>query len=135
MDRDQLLDFALSLNQKRCVPPLSDNEIKTIAYSVARYDVVPTGPETVIMGQTDADKKVQEAAAEEQQEQWNKEAEAYRIALTARESLRNTYYAMTAEEFELEKQKKEFPVFPLKISSGPKNGVMTFCMGMLASSC
>ena len=59
MDRDQLLEFGLSLNQKRCHPPLSDNEIRTIANSVSRYTVVPTGPETVIMGQTDADKKVQ----------------------------------------------------------------------------
>ena len=59
LDRDQLLELALSLNQKRCRPPLSDNEVKTIANSVARYVVVPTGPETVIMGQTDADKKVQ----------------------------------------------------------------------------
>jgi hypothetical protein len=59
MDRDQLLEFGLSLNQKRCHPPLPDSEIKTIANSVARYNVVPTGPSTVIMGQTDADKKAQ----------------------------------------------------------------------------
>ena len=52
-DRDQLLEFGLSVNQKRCNPPLSDNEVKTIAYSVARYDVVPTGPETVKMGSYD----------------------------------------------------------------------------------
>jgi hypothetical protein len=50
MDREQLYQFGLSVNQKRCNPPLSDAEVKRIAYSVGRYDVKPSGAETVSLG-------------------------------------------------------------------------------------
>jgi hypothetical protein len=34
MDKEQLYQYGLSVNQKRCNPPLPENEVKTIAYSV-----------------------------------------------------------------------------------------------------
>ncbi len=35
----QLYEYGLSVNRKRCSPPLSDNEVKTIAHSIGRYEV------------------------------------------------------------------------------------------------
>jgi hypothetical protein len=49
-DKEQLLTLGLELNQKRCVPPLSDEEVKTIANSVGRYDVKPPAPDVVMGG-------------------------------------------------------------------------------------
>ena len=48
MDRDQLYDYGRSVNQRRCVPPLLDSEVRTIAYSIGRYEVKQATP--VIMG-------------------------------------------------------------------------------------
>jgi hypothetical protein len=127
----ELLTIGLQLNEKHCHPPLPESEVKTIAESVNKYKIVPTGPETVIMSQTEATKKEQAAQAaaaqtaaasaaptNEQQEQWKRDAEAYRIAYE--EGIpSHTYYDMTEEEYNLERR-KEFPVFPLKLTEGPK---------------
>jgi hypothetical protein len=43
MDREQLLAYGLSVNEKRCRPPLSNEEVRTIADSVGGYAVKPTG--------------------------------------------------------------------------------------------
>lgn len=48
MDRTELEQFGLSINQKRCHPPLSESEVKTIAASVASYPIAEAAP--VIMG-------------------------------------------------------------------------------------
>ncbi len=122
----ELLTIGLQLNEKHCNPPLSESEVKTIAGSVNKYPIVPTGPGTVIMSQTEATKKARaaEAAAQaaaptnEQQEQWDKDAEAYRIAYEQGVPS-HTYYDMTEEEYNLERR-KEYPVFPLKLTEGPK---------------
>lgn len=50
MDRDQLFEYGKSVNEKRCVPPLPESEVRTIAYSIGRYDVKPTGAATVLLG-------------------------------------------------------------------------------------
>ena len=50
MDSEQLLEFGKSENEKRCTPPLPESEVKTIAYSIGRYAVKPTGPSTVLIG-------------------------------------------------------------------------------------
>jgi len=51
MDKEQLLAYGLSVNQKRCKPPLSESEVKTIANSIARYDVTPgSQPGDVLIG-------------------------------------------------------------------------------------
>jgi hypothetical protein len=53
MDAEQLYQYGLDLNEKRCQPPLPDSEVKTIADSVSRYPItsiellhngVPVGP-------------------------------------------------------------------------------------------
>jgi hypothetical protein len=49
LDSDQIHTTLLEENQKRCVPPLPDTEVRTIAYSVGRYPVAPDAP-PVIMG-------------------------------------------------------------------------------------
>jgi hypothetical protein len=43
MDREQLFAFGLDINQKRCRPPMSDSEVRTIANSVAGYAVKESG--------------------------------------------------------------------------------------------
>ncbi|VVB52908.1 Uncharacterised protein [uncultured archaeon] len=43
MDREQLFQYGLSVNEKRCQPPLTENEVRTIATSVSNYKVVETG--------------------------------------------------------------------------------------------
>lgn len=43
MNREQLYQYGLSVNQERCQPPLPDSEVKTIADSIARYAVKKTG--------------------------------------------------------------------------------------------
>jgi hypothetical protein len=48
MDEQQLLSAGLLENDKVCRPPLSDHEVRTIAKSIARYEVKPAPP--VIMG-------------------------------------------------------------------------------------
>ena len=48
MDREQLLAFGLSVNQKRCHPPMSEVEVRTIANSIGRYPV--TIAPAVVMG-------------------------------------------------------------------------------------
>jgi bifunctional DNA primase/polymerase-like protein/primase-like protein len=48
MDREQLFLFGVSVNQKRCNPPLSESEVRTIANSIGRYAVTTAAP--VIMG-------------------------------------------------------------------------------------
>jgi hypothetical protein len=49
MDAEQLYQYGLSVNQKRCVPPLPESEVKTIANSMAGYDIKPSGVGTVIL--------------------------------------------------------------------------------------
>lgn len=44
MDRAQLEQFGLSVNQKRCNPPLSEAEVKVIAGSVASYPITQANP-------------------------------------------------------------------------------------------
>lgn len=39
MDAEQLFAYGVSVNQKRCNPPMSESEVRTIAYSVARYAI------------------------------------------------------------------------------------------------
>src|SRR5437899_579359 len=43
MDKDQLLVYGLSVNEKQCVPPLPESEVKSIASSVGGYAVRPGG--------------------------------------------------------------------------------------------
>ncbi len=43
MDREQLYVYGLSVNEKRCRPPLPDSEVKTIADSVGGYAVKESG--------------------------------------------------------------------------------------------
>jgi hypothetical protein len=43
MDREQLLAYGLSVNEKQCVPPLPESEVKRIANSVGGYAVKPSG--------------------------------------------------------------------------------------------
>jgi hypothetical protein len=44
MDKEQLYEFGRSVNQKRCVPPLPDSEVRTIANSIGRYEVTVAPP-------------------------------------------------------------------------------------------
>lgn len=48
MGAEELFQYGLSVNQ-RCVPPLPDSEIRTIANSMARYEVKPSGVGTVLL--------------------------------------------------------------------------------------
>jgi len=48
MDKEQLYEYGQSINRKRCNPPLSDAEIRTIANSVGRYEIKESG--TVLIG-------------------------------------------------------------------------------------
>ncbi len=50
MDREQLLAYGLSVNDKRCKPPLSESEVRTIANSISGYPVKETG--TIVFGDT-----------------------------------------------------------------------------------
>jgi len=50
MDREQLFAYGVSVNEQRCKPPLPESEVRTIANSIGRYEVKPSGPETVILG-------------------------------------------------------------------------------------
>ncbi len=50
MDKEQLYEYRKSVNQKRCVPPLPESEVRAIANSIGGYAVKPSGPETVILG-------------------------------------------------------------------------------------
>jgi hypothetical protein len=43
MDRNQLLAYGLSVNDKRCKPPLSESEVRTIANSIGGYAVKESG--------------------------------------------------------------------------------------------
>ncbi len=43
MDREQLYEYGLSVNRKRCSPPLPDSEVRTISDSVGGYAVKETG--------------------------------------------------------------------------------------------
>jgi len=43
MDREQLYAYGLSVNEKRCRPPLPDSEVRTIADSISGYAVVESG--------------------------------------------------------------------------------------------
>lgn len=43
MDRDQLFEYGMSVNAKRCNPPLSEQEVRTIANSIGGYAVQQTG--------------------------------------------------------------------------------------------
>jgi hypothetical protein len=43
MDKEQLYEYGLSVNRKRCNPPLPDQEVRTIANSIGGYAVSPTG--------------------------------------------------------------------------------------------
>jgi hypothetical protein len=51
MDKEELLNYGLSVNQKRCVPPLPDSEVRTIANSIGRYEVKPPAPPVIMGGQ------------------------------------------------------------------------------------
>lgn len=48
MDKGQLLAYGLSVNEKRCHPPLSEAEVRTIANSIGGYAVKDSG--TVLIG-------------------------------------------------------------------------------------
>lgn len=50
MDKDQLLQYGLDVNEKRCKPPLDEDEVRQIANSIFKYPVKPSGPGTVILG-------------------------------------------------------------------------------------
>jgi hypothetical protein len=53
MDREQLYQYGLSVNQRRCQPPMSDDEVRTIADSIGRYPVTentPGGGHQVLLG-------------------------------------------------------------------------------------
>jgi hypothetical protein len=39
MDKEQLFTYGMSVNEKRCSPPLSETEVRTIANSIGGYDV------------------------------------------------------------------------------------------------
>jgi hypothetical protein len=54
MDKEQLFVYGLSVNEKRCRPPLPESEVRTIANSIGRYEVKPSGPESVILGSQQA---------------------------------------------------------------------------------
>jgi hypothetical protein len=43
MDKEQLFDYLMSVNLKRCNPPLSEAEVRTIANSIGRYEVKESG--------------------------------------------------------------------------------------------
>jgi hypothetical protein len=43
MSKDQLLAYGLSVNAKRCRPPLAESEVRTIANSIGGYAVKETG--------------------------------------------------------------------------------------------
>jgi hypothetical protein len=43
MDREQLFAYGLSVNEKRCRPPLAESEVRTIANSISGYVVKETG--------------------------------------------------------------------------------------------
>jgi hypothetical protein len=43
MDREQLFAYGLSINEKRCKPPLSESEVRTIANSISGYAVKESG--------------------------------------------------------------------------------------------
>lgn len=51
MDANELFTYGLSVNEKRCRPPLSEKEVRTIAESMSKYAVVPVVP--VIFGAYD----------------------------------------------------------------------------------
>lgn len=48
MDKEQLTAYGLSVNQKRCVPPLGESEVRTIANSIGGYAVKESG--TLLIG-------------------------------------------------------------------------------------
>jgi len=48
MDKEQLFLYGMSVNEKRCRPPLSESEVRTIANSVGRYEIKESG--TVLIG-------------------------------------------------------------------------------------
>jgi len=52
MDKDQLLAYGLSVNDKRCKPPLSESEVRTIANSISGYPVKEVG--TFVFGDSQA---------------------------------------------------------------------------------
>jgi Bifunctional DNA primase/polymerase, N-terminal/Primase C terminal 1 (PriCT-1) len=43
MDREQLFAYGLSINEKRCRPPLSETEVRTIANSISGYEIKESG--------------------------------------------------------------------------------------------
>jgi hypothetical protein len=43
MDREQLFVYGLSINEKRCKPPLSETEVRTIANSISGYPIQESG--------------------------------------------------------------------------------------------
>jgi bifunctional DNA primase/polymerase-like protein/primase-like protein len=61
-DAEQLYEYGLTVNQ-RCKPPLSDNEVRTIARSVGKYEVVPTVPARIGGYTPEAQKVIQEQIA------------------------------------------------------------------------
>jgi hypothetical protein len=48
MDGEELYEYGRSVNQKRCVPPLPDSEVRTIADSIAKYPIAGASP--IILG-------------------------------------------------------------------------------------
>lgn len=50
MDREQLYQYGLSVNKKRCRPPISDSEIHTIANSIGGYAVADNSPIVPLIG-------------------------------------------------------------------------------------
>lgn len=50
MDKDQLFMYGLSVNEKRCRPPLPESEVRTIANSISGYKVQESG--AIVFGDT-----------------------------------------------------------------------------------
>lgn len=64
MDKDELYQFGLSMNQKRCQPPLDESEVRTIANSIGGY-AVKEAPQVVLDGKVVG--QTQQASAQPEQ--------------------------------------------------------------------
>jgi Protein of unknown function (DUF3987)/Primase C terminal 1 (PriCT-1) len=113
MDREQLYVYGLSVNEKRCRPPLPDHEVRTIADSIGGYAVKESG---AIVFPESQQAKV-ELPSQEDDERRKKLADEF-IAEYDKEKEPHLHYAMTEEEFDRETQ-KTFPVYILPKQTGP----------------
>jgi hypothetical protein len=63
MDKEELFQFLWSQNLKRCQPPLSESEVRTIANSIGRYKIALSGPQTVLLGGNPVGQQIEASAA------------------------------------------------------------------------